>query len=61
MLEDPEEVDKMRSYLLMERIFPPQIEAQIVREGNHMTITSMSEVGLYSSLFVRNDRLHRAN
>ena len=49
------------TYLIMERINPPMIPAHMLRNGRMFSVDSLSEFGLYSSVFVdsagRNDIL----
>jgi glutathione synthase len=58
-LTDPLRRDELRTYILMERIYPPQIQAHHFREGQHLSATSMSEIGFYSTIFAKNDRKKR--
>lgn len=60
-LTDPLRREELRTYILMERIFPPQMLAHHFREGKHLRATSMSEIGFYSTIFARNDRKNRDN
>jgi len=46
---DPEE---LKQYLLMERIFPPAIQAHMLRRGQLKTCLSYSELGIYSSVII---------
>ena len=40
------------TYLIMERINPPMIPALMLRNGRMISVDSLSEFGLYSSVFV---------
>lgn len=44
------------TYLLMERINPPKVQALHVREGRLSLVDSLSELGIYSVVFLRNQR-----
>lgn len=44
----------LRSYLLMEKIKPPKIRCQMVRECALSSCNSLSELGIYSVIFTRN-------
>jgi glutathione synthase len=41
----------------MERINPPMIKAWMLRDGNIIEIDSLSELGLYSCLFLEKDQI----
>jgi len=43
----------------MERINPPKIETQMVKQGEHIVLKGMSEFGFFSTLFCRNNRADR--
>lgn len=60
-LVDPLRREELRTYILMERIYPPQIQAHHFREGKYLSAVSMSEIGFYSTIFARNDRNKRDN
>ena len=61
MLENPANYDLLSSYIIMERIFPPIIESLTVINGKHEKGNCTTEVGIFSSVLVRNDRLHSSN
>jgi hypothetical protein len=38
--------------MIMDRIEPPMIKAWMLRDGNLIEIESLSEIGIYSAVFV---------
>jgi hypothetical protein len=53
-------IDELRSYILMERIYPPHFFSHLIRNGELLTMTCLSEAGWFSNLLVRNDRKDRS-
>uniref|UniRef100_A0A7S3MZZ4 Glutathione synthase n=1 Tax=Strombidium inclinatum TaxID=197538 RepID=A0A7S3MZZ4_9SPIT len=47
-----DEKQRMKQYMIMERIYPPFIKAWMLRDGDLFDLKSLSEIGLYSSIFV---------
>ena len=43
---------ELRQYLLMERISPPEIKAYMMRRGQLREGLTVSELGIYSSVFI---------
>ncbi|TNV79883.1 hypothetical protein FGO68_gene7423 [Halteria grandinella] len=49
----PESLENLKQYLIMERIYPPEIPAHMVREGRLLSSSAtLQEMGIYSSLFI---------
>ena len=46
------EDDALRTYLIMERINPPMIPAVMMRNGETKLVSSLSEFGSYSCVFI---------
>jgi len=55
-----ENIDDLRSYVLMERIYPAHFPSRIIRNGEFLSMTCMSEGGWFSNLLVKNDRADRS-
>jgi Eukaryotic glutathione synthase, ATP binding domain len=51
MLTSPDQ-SQLKQYLIMERIFPPDIKAYMLRKGQLSVGLTNSEIGIYSSVFV---------
>uniref|UniRef100_A0A7S3FTU8 Uncharacterized protein n=1 Tax=Strombidium rassoulzadegani TaxID=1082188 RepID=A0A7S3FTU8_9SPIT len=47
-----EERESFKQYMIMDRIYPPMIKAWMLRDGKLFDIDSLSELGLYSCLFI---------
>lgn len=47
-----DERDALRQYLIMTRITPPKVKAWMLKDAKLVTMDSLSELGLYSSLFI---------
>ena len=52
MLTSPDQQEYLKQFLIMERIFPPEIKAQMLRRGKLTVTETHSEIGIYSSVFV---------
>jgi len=52
-LQDPSKRDELSTYIIMERINPPTIKAWMLRNGAINTCQSLSEIGIYSCLFMK--------
>lgn len=44
--------ENLKQYLIMERIYPPMVKVFMLRDGNLLEINSLSELGLFSLLFI---------
>lgn len=55
MVQKPDQVGEMRTYLIMERINPPKIKQIQMRNGETKILDCISELGIFSSIFVKND------
>ena len=51
-----EEHEKLKQYIIMERINPPMVKAWMLRDGNILEVDSLSELGCYSLLFLDTSR-----
>lgn len=47
-----EERDSLRQYLIMTRITPPKVKTWMLKDSKLVAMDSLSELGLYSSLFI---------
>ena len=55
MVARPDEAGELRTYLIMERINPPTVKQIQMRNGETKVLNCISELGIFSSIFVRND------
>jgi len=55
MLQKPDQAAEMRTYLIMERINPPKVKQIQMRNGETKILDCISELGIFSSIFVEND------
>ena len=46
----------LSTYLIMERINPPHVEAVMMKNGNLRLVNSLSEIGVYSYILFDNKR-----
>jgi len=53
--EKPDLINEMRTYLIMERINPPRVKQIQMRNGETKVLDCISEMGIFSSIFVRNN------
>jgi len=44
----------------MDRIYPPTIKAWMLRDGSVFDIQSLSEIGLYSTIFVNTGKVNQS-
>lgn len=51
MLENAS-VDALKPYLIMERINPPEIKAFMMRNGKIIEGSTLSELGIFSCLYI---------
>lgn len=54
MLDKPDEVDELLTYLIMERIEPPFVKFTSLRNGQLSTDNGLGELGIFSCVFTRN-------
>lgn len=45
-------IDELKVYLIMERINPPEIKAYMLRNGKIIEGSTLSELGIFSSVFI---------
>jgi hypothetical protein len=45
--------------MIMERIYPPMIKTWMLRDGNILEIDSLSELGIYSCIFMNTDNISK--
>ena len=57
MLNDPEGKENLKQYLIMERINPPEIKAYMLRNGQIIEGDTLSELGIFSSLFISSNQI----
>jgi hypothetical protein len=55
MVLNPDQAGEMRTYLIMERINPPTLKQIQMRNGETKILDCISELGIFSSIFVKND------
>ncbi len=56
MLENPKEAGELLTYLIMERINPPSVPFMSLRAGELKVQQGMSELGIFSHVFTKNNR-----
>jgi glutathione synthase len=45
--------EKIKQYLIMERIYPPEVPAYMVKQGKLIeSLSTLQELGIYSSMFI---------
>ena len=49
---DTAERNSLKQFMIMKRIFPPMVKAWMLREQQLIEVDSLSELGLYSCLFM---------
>ena len=54
MLDKPEEVDELLTYLIMERIEPPMVKFTSLRNGQLTIADGLGELGIFSCVFTQN-------
>jgi len=59
MLQKPEEAGELLTYLIMERIVPPMIKFTSLRQGEIAVNDGLSELGIFSCVFTKNDSQQR--
>lgn len=45
--------------MIMERIYPPMIKTWMLRDGDIIEIDSLSELGIYSCIFMNTDNINK--
>jgi len=55
MVERPDQASELRTYLIMERINPPKVRQIQMRNGETKVLDCISELGIFSSIFMKND------
>lgn len=55
MLESDDK-EGLKKYLIMERIYPPMMKAFMFRNGQIIEGNSLSELGIFSSVFIDNNK-----
>ena len=51
-----EKKESLKQFMVMERINPPMIKAWMLRDGQLIEIDSLSELGIYSCLFMDSEK-----
>ena len=44
--------EDLKQFLIMERIYPPEIKAYMLRAGKIIETKTLSELGIFSSVFI---------